>query len=572
MSEMSKSGRAGEDLDESKQEPLGATPRKWVKGPSKEGFRDAGRIVKILEEKWGEEAKEGDMGQDMYGILLFQRSNRLEQVFDLARAWSRHRKGGGHCSKAGWGGGVLAWCWCRCVLECGRGVAKQEGAWRGCGVSYVSSRRGAAGVVQVVAIAVVFAAAVVVAEASGEPSLCDCRADVFRSWRQGLLHSRWLWDVRTIVRKWETRQEGADARFALQTLAVVVELGVSGNHPAATVTRSSPLQVMAACGGEGAFLNFLGDAGGVRRRQCVVAGVAEAADRAETAAAGDAGDTADWAELMADGAGEAAGIVGGVRTGEETTEAGEAAAVETTVVETKIAKLAGNTDATVDGACTATTETAGDETTEVAAGGAVLTMAGKAKTEAADDIGTEVVATDADECGAVATELHAMVCERGGEAAAVTIVGEAGTGSGRTEGAGATACMAEMAKGAAGMTGAGVGDVEVMGGEWETFWVLAIREEAGNKVLDAYIIPTTVTVPTRHGHVRNSIVPPIATMRFAGPSQPPNKRFHAASAKASGGKGKRKSPDGDGAVDENLTLFDARLATPWGHTPPTRTA
>ncbi|KAI9508324.1 hypothetical protein F5148DRAFT_1149102 [Russula earlei] len=108
------------------------------------------------------------------------------------------------------GRGMLAWCWCRCLLECGRGVAKQEGAWRACGVSNVSSRRGAAGVVEVVAVAVVFAAAAVVAEASGEPGLCGCRADVFRPWHRGLLHSRWRWDVWTIARKRVTRQEGAD--------------------------------------------------------------------------------------------------------------------------------------------------------------------------------------------------------------------------------------------------------------------------------------------------------------------------------------------------------------------------
>ncbi|KAI9508703.1 hypothetical protein F5148DRAFT_1148843 [Russula earlei] len=398
-------------------------------------------IVKILEEKWGEEAKE-TWDETCMGFFYSrereERGNRetcvvtsgLENLTILGQSvlskslTLRARglviaKGVGIAARQDGAGACLR----RCVLECGRGVAKQEGAWRGCGVSYVSSRHGAAGVVQVVAIAVVFAAAVVVAEASGEPA---CVTVALTSSGRG-------------VKVFSIAGGGGT---------------VSGNHPAATVTRSSPLQVMAACGGEGggvaelgfeAFLNFLGDAGGMRRRQCVIAGVAEAADRAETA-----------------------------------------------VVETKIA---GNMDATVDGACTATRKTAGDDTTEVAAGGAVLTMAGKAKTEAADDIGTEVVATDADECGAVATELHAMVCERGGEAAAVTIVAK----QGRSQ------AGLKMAKGAAGMTGAGVGDVEVMGGEWETFWLLAIREEAGNKALDAYIIPTTVTVPTRHGHVRNSM-------------------------------------------------------------------
>ncbi|KAI9511914.1 Mis12-Mtw1 protein family-domain-containing protein [Russula earlei] len=43
---------------------------------------------------------------------------------------------------------------------------------------------------------------------------------------------------------------------------------------------------------------------------------------------------------------------------------------------------------------------------------------------------------------------------------------------------------------------------------------------------------------------------------IAGPSQPPNKKFRAAPAKASGNKHKHKSPDEDGAVDEDVRRME----------------
>ncbi|KAI0248866.1 Mis12-Mtw1 protein family-domain-containing protein [Lactifluus subvellereus] len=43
---------------------------------------------------------------------------------------------------------------------------------------------------------------------------------------------------------------------------------------------------------------------------------------------------------------------------------------------------------------------------------------------------------------------------------------------------------------------------------------------------------------------------------LAGPSQPPNKKFRAASAKASGSKAKHKPPDEDGIVEEDVRLME----------------
>jgi kinetochore protein Mis13/DSN1 len=43
---------------------------------------------------------------------------------------------------------------------------------------------------------------------------------------------------------------------------------------------------------------------------------------------------------------------------------------------------------------------------------------------------------------------------------------------------------------------------------------------------------------------------------LAGPSQPPNKKFRAASAKASSSKAKHKTPDEDGIVEEDVRLME----------------
>jgi len=46
------------------------------------------------------------------------------------------------------------------------------------------------------------------------------------------------------------------------------------------------------------------------------------------------------------------------------------------------------------------------------------------------------------------------------------------------------------------------------------------------------------------------------TNGVAGPSHPPNKKFRANPAKASSNKGKHKSPDEDGAVEEDVRIME----------------